>query len=239
MHHSQNDQASGLILPLGAYELTDQDKARFADEQALGMASPQHSRLSQVAQAVPEASIASPRIQTLVARLLEVAGSQQRQNKQDKKRRTLVGLAAPQVGESVRIIAVDTRVTKERKYAGRLECFINPEIIWRSRETEEWREGCFSAGPVWGVVRRAVAIKVSAFTPEGKKVERVFEGFTACIFQHEIDHLAGIRFPERIAKDSKRHWVHSEEIPTYATQYKTWPRLCDTARWEAFKRGES
>ncbi len=120
-----------------------------------------------------------------------------------------------------------------------MECFINPEVIWRSRETEEGREGCFSAGPVWGLIRRPVAVKIRALTPDGRRTERVFEGFTARIVQHECDHLNGIRFADRIRSDKKRHWVHTEELPMYPKHINQWPRLCSQERWDAWKNGQS
>src|SRR5690606_23267713 len=104
--------------------------------------------------------ISSLIIRNVVARLLEAASSQQRANLDNKKHRTLVGLAAPQIGVGLRIIVVDTKIRPDRKNPGNLECFINPKIIWRSKEAEEMREGCFSAGPVWGLVRRPTAIKL-------------------------------------------------------------------------------
>lgn len=71
----------------------------------------------------------------------------------------------------------------------------------------------------------------------GKQVERIFEGFTARIVQHEIDHLQGIRFPERITSDRKRHWVHTEELAAYPDHIKHWPRTCSRERWDAFRCG--
>lgn len=223
------------LLPADLYDLTAEDKQRFAEEAALGMASPQAVLLTKNAKAVNQDDIASPEIQEIIERLLSIANSQQRGNQHDKRRRTLVGLAAPQIGESLRIIAVDTKITPERKKPGKLECFINPQIIWRSRETEEGREGCFSAGPVWGLVRRPVAVKIRALTAAGKPIERIVEGFTARVMQHEMDHLDGFRFPDRIKNDKKRHWVHAEEIPLYPENIHHWHRICTRERWEAFK----
>jgi len=226
------------LLPVDLYGLTNEDKTRFAEEMRLGMTSPQHAILSQKALAVHPNKIKSARIQQIIKRLLEVASSQQRGNRQRKQKRTLVGLAAPQIGEPVRIIVVDTQITQARKKSGKLEVFINPEIMWRSRETEEGREGCFSAGPVWGLVRRSVAVKLRALTPEGRHTERIFEDFTARIVQHERDHLDGIRFAERIKSAKKRHWVHTEELPDYPAHIDHWPRLCSLERWEALKAGK-
>lgn len=226
------------LLPVEHYALTPEDHTRFRQEAKLGMVLPQDPILVSVAAAVPDSEIASPAIMAVVERLLAIASSQQGGHQRNKRRRTLVGLAAPQIGEPLRIIIVDTKIGPERKRPGKLECFINPEIVWRSRETEEGREGCFSAGPVWGLVRRSVAVKLRAYTPEGKVVERIFEGFTARIVQHEYDHLDGFRFADRITIDRKRHWVHTEEIPSYPELIAHWPRICTKERWERFKRGD-
>lgn len=223
------------LLPLDLYELTDADIERFAQEASLGMVSPQNPILTVVARAIRLKEIRSSEIQGAVQRLLVAAGSQQDNNKNEGLRRMLVGLAAPQIGESLRIIVVDTEVTPDRKKAGTLECFINPKIIWRSREKNEAREGCFSAGPVWGLVRRSSVVTIQAFTPDGQKVERTFEDFTARIVQHEIDHLQGIRFPDRIRTDKKRHWVHAEEIIFYPDNIQRWPRSCSLKRWQQLK----
>lgn len=227
------------VLPASQYELTPEDKQRFADEVALGMLDVQNPLLSKVAEVVHPNKIATTRIQAVIQRLLKTANYQQRGNQRDKKRRTLVGLAAPQIGVALRIIVVDTKIGPDRKQPGKLECFINPEIIWRSQEKVEGREGCFSAGPVWGLVSRPVALKLRALTSEGRRTERIFEDFTARIVEHECDHLEGIRFPERIKSDKKRHWVHTEEFAIYPEHIRTWPRLCTKARWEAFKRGHT
>jgi peptide deformylase len=226
-----------LTLPADVYGLSPADVQRFAEELRLGMVTIQHPALTKIATTVPENEIPTPATQAIVERLLAAARGQQYHRKQGKTPRMLVGLAAPQIGESLRIIVIDTKVTRDRKHGGDLECFINPEIVWRSRETEEGREGCFSAGPVWGLVRRPVAVKIRALTPSGDHVERIFEGFTARIAQHEIDHLQGIRFPERITADSKRHWVHTEELATYPDHIHHWPRLCSRERWEMFRQG--
>jgi len=197
--------------------------------------------LTKAAVVIPEKDIVTLAVQQVVERLMLVAGGQQSKMKGAKTkngRRMLVGLAAPQIGESLRIIVVDTRINRESKESGFLECFINPQVIWRAQETVEGREGCFSAGPVWGLVRRPVAVKIRAYTPDGKQVERVFEDFTARIVQHEIDHLEGVRFPERIHSNRKRHWVYSEEIKAYVQHINHWPRLCTRERWEAFKQGK-
>lgn len=219
------------------YTLTKADAERFADELARGMASPQDPRLSKAAKPVPLEKIGTPEMRELVARLRAVAAGQRRTGRHKQRRRTLVGLAAPQIGESWRVVLIDTHVDETRRRYGRLECLINPVIVWRSREAAEGREGCFSTGPVWGLVRRPLALKVHAYNEQGKPIERVLENFSARVACHEIDHLDGIRFPERITSDAKRHWVHTEELTDYPERIHAWPRLCSLDRWEQFKRG--
>jgi peptide deformylase len=228
-----------LALPVDAYALTVADTLRFQEEHELGMALPSAALLSYPAAFVPADAIGLDTTQDIIRRL-RAAANGQRANKDDNgPKRTLVGLAAPQIGEPYRIILVDTTITEDRKQHGKLTCFINPEIIWRSTETTEGREGCFSAGPVWGLVERPMAIKIRAFNSQGDTVTSIFEGFSARIIAHEIDHLEGIRFPDRIHDDTKRHWVHTEELPNYPAHIHEWPRVCTLERWEAFKRGDT
>lgn len=231
-------KSSPKLLPPELYALTEDDKKRFAEERSVGMVAPESGVLSKRAAAVRPKDFASGRVQDIAERLLKAASSQQRGNLANKRRRTLVGLAAPQIGESLRIIVVDTKILPDRKNPGHLECFINPKIVWRSANRGEEREGCFSAGPVWGLVRRPVTVKIEALTLTGEKIEREYKDFTARIFQHEIDHLNGIRFPDRIKSDKKRHWVHAEEITLYPENIHDWPRICTLSRWEAFKQGK-
>jgi peptide deformylase len=110
-----------------------------------------------------------------------------------------VGLAAPQIGEPLRIILVDaTRSLRHSAGAqGRLLLF-NPEIVARQGE-QIFREGCLSIPEYTGNVRRAARITVRALDSEAQTVEVIAEGFEAVIFQHELDHLDGILFLDRIA----------------------------------------
>jgi peptide deformylase len=218
------------------YALTDADIARFADERDRGLVLPQSTVLTRKAAYVPLLEITSPKFGELISRLYAIANGQRRKTRTARRRRTLVGLAAPQIGESWRIVLIDTKIDESRRHYGKLECIINPVILWRSRETGEGREGCFSAGPVWGLVRRPVAVKISGYDSSGKEITRILEGFSARIACHEIDHLDGIRFPERITSDKKRHWVHTEELLDYPDQVQRWPRTCSMERWEEFAR---
>ena len=104
-----------------------------------------------------------------------------------------VGLAAPQIGISERIIIVAP--PGEEPIA-----VINPEITKRSIGASPSEEGCLSVPGTWGVVRRANAVTVKGLMPDGKPFRKNVRDFEATIFQHEIDHINGILFIDK-AKD--------------------------------------
>ena len=107
-----------------------------------------------------------------------------------------VGLAAPQVGELKRIIVVKY---PEDKLAMNPTVFINPEIMEKTKETQVEEEGCLSFPALFLKIKRAKGVKIKALNLEGKEVLIKAEGFVARIFQHEIDHLNGILFFDRLS----------------------------------------
>jgi peptide deformylase len=108
-----------------------------------------------------------------------------------------VGIAAPQVGRSQRIIIIDCSTTRKPvPNHGRL-VLINPEITeWDGFELG--REGCLSVPDYTGNVIRAERIKLTAQDPRGESHEYEMEGFEARALQHEVDHLDGILFVDRL-----------------------------------------
>jgi len=100
------------------------------------------------------------------------------------------GLAAPQVGHLKRIITVQTDKDP-------LE-LINPKIIKKSRETEVVEEGCLSFPGLWLKIRRAKRVEVRARDKAGREVQIAAQGLQARALQHEIDHLDGILFIDRL-----------------------------------------
>ncbi len=122
-----------------------------------------------------------------------------------------VGIASPQVGVHKRIIVVDTSNSKhkENKLSHGLMVLINPEIIQRDGELVV-REGCLSVPDYTGNVKRHYWIRVRALDQRGNLVEFDTEGFEAVVIQHEIDHLDGKVFIERLVspKDLFRRKVY-------------------------------
>ena len=112
-----------------------------------------------------------------------------------------VGIAAPQVYVSKRLIIVASRPNLRYPDAPEMDAvvMINPEILQRSENTILGEEGCLSVPHQRGQVMRAEMIQVRYRTLMGEKIETPFYGFPARIVQHEIDHLDGILFVEHLS----------------------------------------
>lgn len=196
---------------------------------------PSDPLLNRLAETVPVESIHSFEIQSIIERMMEVA----RMNQIDTGDGLMVGLAAPQIGISKRIILVDMSVTEKRENTGKLEAFINPEIVWYSKEIVFGIEGCYSIDDhLDGKVPRSEKIKVRAYDSKGKLFEKEFSGFQARIFQHEIDHLNGIRFPDRVGEKGVLHWIPDGKYQEYKDSWETWPLICPFDTWLKMKAGE-
>lgn len=157
------------------------------DAQILSIAQQGESVLAQLAQVVSDPL--APNVQTLIrnmhATLLAANG---------------VGIAAPQVFQSLRIIIVASRPNPRYPDAPLMEAIamINPEIIWQSSETCLGEEGCLSVQNTRAQVARAEYLTVRYINQQGETVEAEYTGFVARIIQHEVDHLNGVLFVERV-----------------------------------------
>ena len=115
--------------------------------------------------------------------------------------RSGVGIAAAQVYISKRVIIVASRPNLRYPDAPEMDAvvMVNPEILEFSQATTLGEEGCLSVPNERGQVQRAQSIKVLYHTLTGEVMESTFEGFPARIVQHEIDHLNGILFVDRLS----------------------------------------
>jgi peptide deformylase len=112
-----------------------------------------------------------------------------------------VGLAAPQLGVSERLIVIEYPVNDDQEDAPKkLFVVANPQITQAVEETELGIEGCLSIPGLHGEVERALAVTVKGQTRRGQPVRIKANGWLARIFQHEIDHLNGIVFTDRAIK---------------------------------------
>lgn len=175
-----------------------------------GFVPPNDKILRQSAQSIEIGLIKQSEIQGVIDKMFDIAYGEQ----SDRSKPILVGLAAPQIGISKRIILVDVAADGKGHVAD-LRAYINPEVTWKSSEEGEWYEGCYSTDCVCGIVSRPVSVKIKAFDREGNEVHEEYTGYAARIFQHEIDHLDGKVFVDRVSDDHNLHWVLPEEFPQY------------------------
>lgn len=117
-----------------------------------------------------------------------------------------VGLAAPQIGKSIRLFIVDTiQVMDEGKEEqGIKQVFINAEMIGETGEEWSYEEGCLSIPDVRGDVERKPTIKIRYQDENFEPHETEFTGMNARVIQHEYDHIEGILFTERLKPIRKR-----------------------------------
>lgn len=133
--------------------------------------------------------VKSDRIQTLIDDLMVTV-----------KHANGVGIAAPQVGQSDRLFIVASRPNSRYPTAPDMAptAMINPRILAHADETVKGWEGCLSIPGIRGLVPRYTAIAVEYTGRDGKLYQQEFSDFVARIFQHELDHLDGIVFLDRV-----------------------------------------
>lgn len=109
-----------------------------------------------------------------------------------------VGLASTQVGlEGSFFVAKD---------GDKFIPVVNPKILSKGKRTKKYFEGCLSVPNMWGEVNRATSIKVSYQDSSGKSTTVVLKGVLAWIFQHEVDHLNGILFSDRVLEQKGKFY---------------------------------
>lgn len=128
-----------------------------------------------------------------------------------------VGLAAPQVGKSLRLFIL--------KYKGEDRVVINPEIVKRSKvqkdkkgkkEAKNILEGCLSLPHYYGPIKRDASVTLKYLDENGNEIEEEFKGFLAQIIEHEVDHLNGILFIDHIL---------SQKSPLYKFKGNEWEEV--------------
>lgn len=160
--------------------------------------------LRQVASPVAKKDITSRKIKSLIAKMKKALSVE----------KYGVALAAPQVGEPVRLFVVAGRIflpedaSEETSIPDAL-VFINPTIVRTSRKKAEVSEGCLSVRGKYGAVERFEKTTVKALDEQGKQFIHNGSGLVAQIFQHELDHLEGILFIDKATKLDD--WKEKEE----------------------------
>lgn len=116
-----------------------------------------------------------------------------------------LGLAAPQVAQSLRLFVAELPQDPELPGSGKLYVVLNPEYLYKSEERVTGVEGCLSV-PGWaGEVERHHKVVIKGLDRHGRKIRLEAEGWLARVFQHEIDHLDGVLFTDHI-QDRAKIW---------------------------------
>jgi len=117
-----------------------------------------------------------------------------------------MGLAAPQIGKSIRIFIIDGTPIEddEPSLAGFRKVFINPHIIERSGEMQLMNEGCLSIPNIREEVNREGRIRIQYYDENREYHDEVYDGYKARIIQHEYDHLDGILFTDKVSPLRRR-----------------------------------
>ncbi len=120
-----------------------------------------------------------------------------------------IGLAAPQLGEAIRLIVVDTEWTEDGAERNPL-VLVNPQIV-EAEGSIAWSEGCLSVPDFQAEVERSERVALQATDLDGDEVKIDAEGLQAVCFQHEIDHLDGVLFIDRISQLKREMYVRKRK----------------------------
>ncbi|MDJ0691925.1 MAG: peptide deformylase [Xenococcaceae cyanobacterium MO_188.B32] len=151
-------------------------------------------------QAQPVENFTDKKLQQLIDSLIETATAANG-----------VGISAPQVSQSYRLFIIASRPNPRYPHAPTMnpKAIINPKIIAHSDETVKDWEGCLSVPGLRGKISRYQTIEVEYYNPDGQRQQEILTDFIARIFQHELDHLNGLVFLERL--ESKKDLYTEEE----------------------------
>ena len=167
-----------------------------------------HPVLRQRAAEIPPTQMQSPQMQRLIDDMIETMIDYEG-----------IGLAAPQVFEPLRLIVLgDPAADPQDEAAIPLTVLFNPQFTAQSPECLDAWEGCLSIPQLRGVVPRSTAVEVRGYDREGQAVELEAEGLFARVLQHEIDHLDGVLFLDRMddlqtltfLEEYQRYWLDAE-----------------------------
>jgi peptide deformylase len=179
--------------------------------------------LNEVAKPIAKKDIRSRKVASVIKRMKAVL----------KKEQFGVAIAAPQIGESLRIFIVAGRMlrsgagkafdernapssamSEEEALSAEDKVFINPEITRMSKAKKEMGEGCLSVRGKYGSVLRSEKATVKALDEEGKEFVHHGSGIMAQIFQHEMDHLEGILYTDKASTVVDEAQLHEADVKT-------------------------
>jgi peptide deformylase len=141
-----------------------------------------------------------------------------------------VGLSANQVGIMKQICVVDLSIGR-RGYHD-MYVLINPKIVWTSRMMAERTEGCVNFPHWWGVTHRPARLKVQALDRSGNELTLGVSGWPATLLSHEIDHLSGRLFIDRLRNPHEAHLVEKSDYSAYRKNKRSeWSKIIDVSKF--------
>lgn len=167
-----------------------------------------HPILRQKARELRKSEVGSPELERLIDDMIETM-----------EEYSGIGLAAPQVHQSVRLGIVGYSESNDRypdQGQQELTVFINPKITVIDPTLQRYWEGCLSVPEMRGLVARPRKIRIDAWNREGKPFHLEAEGFLATVFQHEFDHLDGVLYIDRLV--DTRHLAFTEEYQRFLAE---------------------
>lgn len=195
-------------------------------------------RLCEEAQPILQEEILSQSTQSLIDAMLKLAGYCANP-KRYRSTEALMGLAAPQVGQMKQIILINTTSPDELQQGAKpqFDIWINPHIISESEKTQRCHEGCYSVPSCYvGIVDRPVKISIEGFDRLGNKMTKEYTKNLASVVHHEIDHLKGIRFPERLHSEKEIDVIYTlEEVLSYRKEWRRWKNKASLDQWKQMK----
>ena len=156
-----------------------------------------------------------------------VYGTNNKGNNRDKNIPSTVGLSANQVGVNSSITVVDLGIG--HKNYNDIHVLINPVIQWQSKSKLIRDEGCVNLDYIRGFVHRSARVKVEAFNRSGNKILLDLKGWPAILLQHEIDHLNGILFIDRLVDPKIAHLVKKGDLIEYKKIKQNWKKYTDVS----------
>lgn len=156
-----------------------------------------------------------------------VYGTNNKGPKRDRMHAMTVGLSANQVNLHKCISIVDMAVG--RKNISDIQVLINPEILWKSNAMIERIEGCVNLKNIWGPVKRSRAVIVKAMDRSGNLMQLTLHGWPAVLLQHEIDHLRGILFVDRLVDPTKALFVDEGNYSAFKKNKQAWDTYIDVS----------
>jgi peptide deformylase len=124
-----------------------------------------------------------------------------------------IGLAAPQIGLLQRLFVAYLPEDEEDPQSGKSYVLVNPKVVKTSRSEVEGQEGCLSIPSWYGLVWRPEWVVVKAHDTDGKPIRIRAEGLLARVFLHEMDHLDGVLFIDRVENPEKLWQAMPEDLP--------------------------